>query len=776
MLPDLYPLPLPGRFVTLAGMAGQVRGLGLRRRLVGFGRRLGAAVAGLRQVDLAETLLAERDRWFLWLPVLLGAGIAGYFLLPAEPALPLLRWAISLLLLAVFLLSWRRAAWRIPFLALLAVLAGPWLAAERTLQIAAPVLQRSTGAVWIEGRVREAEERDNGYRILLDRLVIGSLADREMPQRIRITLRRDGDTLWPGQRIRIRAMLSPPPEPAMPGAYDFARAAWFQQIGAVGYALSGPDILRIEPPADWRDAGLIALSSWRQDISRRLAETAKGAGGAIAIALMTGERGPIPDGVDRAFRDSGLAHILSISGLHLTLVAGLLFFVVRALLALSPRLALHYPIKKWAAAIALAGAIAYTLLSGAGLPTLRSLVMIALALLAVLLDRRAITLRSVAWAALALLVLWPESLLDPGFQMSFAAVTALVAGFELWGPRVAAWRAAADGSPWRLALLWLFGTMAASFVAGSGSSFFAAYHFNRVADYALIANLLATPLVSFWIMPLGMLAFLLMPLGLEHLALIPMVWGVDLLIDIAQWVARWPGAVGYVPAMPVWGLAGIAFGGLWLCLWRRAWRWFGLVGLAAGSLSPWLRPLPDLVVAADGRMIAARAADGVHYYLSGSMPPRSFAGQIWWQRLGGPPLYPWPALRRGDTEGRSGADGAARCDSDGCAWRHDGFLVALPVRPQAITEDCRHADTVIARQLAVRYRCPAAKVVIDRFDVRREGTHMLFLDREAGLHVATVAQSRGLRPWTMRRAPGRSDNSDTDNDRGPAADHFSVSP
>lgn len=737
-------------------MAGRLHQRDLRHRLAAFGLRLGDALAGLWRADLAEILLAERDRWFLWLPVLLGAGIAGYFLLPFEPALPPLRWAISAVLLAIFTLAWRRqaAAWRVPLVALLAVLAGPWLAAERTQAVTAPVLEHRTGAIWIEGRVREAEQRDNGYRILLDRLVIGGLSELELPQRIRVTLRRDGETLWPGQRIRLRALLSPPPEPAMPGAYDFARAAWFRQIGAVGYAIGAPEILQAEPSAGWGTDGLVRLSALRQEMSRRLAQSAEGPGGAIAIALMTGERGPIPDATDQDFRDSGLAHILSISGLHLTLVAGLLFFVVRALLALSPYLALHHPIKKWAAAMALLGAVAYTLLSGAGLPTLRALVMISLALLAVLLDRRAITLRSVAWAALALLVLWPESLLDPGFQMSFAAVTALVAAFELWGPRIAAWRAAADGAPLRLALLWLLGTMAASFVAGMGSSFFAAYHFNRVADYALIANLLATPLVSFWIMPLGMLAFLLMPLGLEQLALTPMVWGVDLLVAIAHWVARWPGAVGYMPAMPVWGLAGIAIGGLWLCLWRRAWRWLGLAGLMLGSVSPWLVPVPDLVVGNDGRLIAARAADGVHYYLSGSVPPRSFAGEVWWQRLGGPPLYPWPALRRTDTEGRSGVDGSVRCDPDGCAWRHDGFLIALPKRPQAITEDCRHADAVIAQQLAIRYRCPAARVVIDRFDLRRAGAHALFLDRRTGLRVMTVAQDRGRRPWTLLQGHG----------------------
>lgn len=712
-------------------------------------QRLAAGIAAgwtsVRDFDAVATFLAERERWFLWLPALLGAGIAGYFLLPAEPPLLPLRLGVAALLLALLLFA-RRAVWRLPLIAVLALASGFWLAAERTASVAAPVLQRPSGAVWLEGRILEVEPRDAGHRLLLDRLSFGGLQEPDTPKRVRITLNRDGAVLWPGDRIRLRVMLLPPPEPAMPGAFDFARYAWYRQIGAVGYAISTPEPLPMIEPDGWRDAALLQLSTLRQDWTRRITSQTEGAGGAIAAALMTGVRGPIPDSVDAAFRDSGLAHILSISGLHLTLVAGLLFFLLRALLALSPRLALEYPIKKWAAVAALLGAAAYTLVSGAALPTLRALAMIALALLAAMLDRRAITLRAVAWAALLLLILWPDSLLDPGFQMSFAAVTALVAAFEHLSPKLTRWRS--EAGPWRIALLWLLGIMAASFVAGLGSSFFAAYHFNRVADYALVANLLAAPLVDFLIMPLAVLAFLLMPLGLEGLALTPMVWCVDLLIALAQWVAGWPDAVGVVPAMPLWGLTAITLGGLWLCLWRQHWRWFGSLGLVLGTLSPWVTPAPDLLVGGDGRLLAARASDG-RYYLT-QVPPRGFAAETWWERLGAPPLYPWPALRRGQVDGRPGTDGSLRCDPDGCSWRYSGFLVALPRQPKAITEDCRHADAVIATQMPVRYRCPAAKVVIDRNDLWRSGTHALYL-RPNEIWVETVAQTRGRRPWVVAK-------------------------
>ena len=578
---------------------------------------LAAGWRDLRQFDAVATLLAERERWFLWLPALLGGGIGAYFLLPAEPPLLPLRLGMTAAVLALLLFG-RRTVWHWPLIMVLSVLAGVWLGAERNASVAAPVLTRPSGAVWIEGRILEVEPRDKGHRLLLDDLRLGGLQEPETPKRIRISLPRDGEDLWPGERLRVRVMLLPPPEPAMPGAFDFARYAWFRQIGAVGYAISAAEAMPADETRDWREAAMLWLSALRQDWTRRIAAQTDGAGGAIAAALMTGVRGPIPDSVDAAFRDSGLAHILSISGLHLTLVAGLLFFLVRAVLALHPRLALRYPIKKWAAAVALLGAVAYTLLSGAALPTLRALAMIALALIAVMLDRRAITLRAVAWAALLLLVLWPDSLLDPGFQMSFAAVTALVAAFEHLAPKLTHWRSQAG--PLQVAMLWLGGTMAASFVAGLGSSLFAAYHFNRVADYALIANLLAAPLVDFIIMPFAVLAFLLMPIGLEALALTPMVWAVDLLIALALWVAGWPDAVGTVPAMPLWGIAGITLGGLWLCLWQRRWRWLGVIGLVLGTASPWLIAQPDFLVSGDGRLLAARAAEGDRFYFSAARP------------------------------------------------------------------------------------------------------------------------------------------------------------
>lgn len=730
--------------------------------LAGIPFRFGMALRRLASFRPVAVLLAEREQWFLWLPVLLGGGIAIYFGLAREPSLSLLRTGMALAAAAPILaLLLRRREWAIGLLAPLLVLAGLWLSAERAAGSAAPVLERRTGAIWLEGRVVRAEPRDNGHRLTLEALRFENWSADRTPARIRIGLPRGGEEIQPGDRLRLRAVLMPPPDPAMPGAFDFARQAWFQRLGAVGFVVGLPEKLIPEGELGPMDSFRVMLARAQQDITRRITAVLDGADGAIAAALMTGVRGPIPEEVDDAFRDSGLAHILSISGLHLALVAGILFFAVRALLALVPALALHYPIKKWAAIVALIGAAAYMLLSGSALATQRSFIMVALAFGAILVDRRAISLRSLAVAALLLLLLAPESLLDAGFQMSFAAVAALIAAFEAAEPTLT--RLRQDAGPLRTALLWLAVAMLSSFVAGLGSGLIAAYHFNRIADYALFANLIASPLVTFIIMPLAMLAFALMLVGLEALALTPMGWAVEALIWIAEWVAGWPGAVGAIPAMPGWTLPALGLGLAWLCLWKLRWRWLGVLPIMAAMAAPFFVAPPDIVIAGDARLVALRgqeSGEGARYYFSAGRAAQGveasgFAAETWWRRLGNPDLLPWPILpRRGpNAEGMTSADGTIRCERSGCTARLKGWVIALPKEERTLAEDCRGADIVIA-PFPVRRRCPSARVVLDRFDLWRNGSHALWLGADTRLRAENAAAGRGARPWVPKRGHG----------------------
>ena len=674
--------------------------------------------------------MAEHDRWPLWTPVGLGAGIALYFALPAEP--PTLLGPLVVASLAVLWALARRpggAAVRLVAVPLLVIASGFALAQMRTALVAAPVLARSLDYARLEGRIVVNAAAGKGHRIVLDEVRIAGLATAATPERVRIRVYGDAAAaLRPGDRVRLAAGLRPPPGPSSPGGFDFARRAYFQRLGAVGFALG-----RAERIGEREGGGLAAaIARLRRRVTARLTGGLDGDAGALAAALLTGERGAIAPDVLTAMRNAGLAHLLAISGLHMGLVTFIVFAAVRGVLAAIEPVALRFPIKKWAAVAALLAAFGYLLLSGAAVPTQRAFLMVALLLLAVLVDRMGLTMRAVAWAATVLLVLAPESLLGASFQLSFAAVTGLVAFWEAVSAR-----RSFDGprTLGRRVGLYLAGVAATTLVANLATAPFVVAAFDRIAVYGLAANVVAVPLTALWIMPFGVAALALMPLGLEGLALAPMGWGLDAVVAVAREVASWPAAVAHVAAMPALGFALAVVGGLWLTLWQGRWRWFGLAAFALGALSPVLAQPPDLWVDGKGRLFALRHDDAL--VVSSSRVGRYAAAQ--WQR------------RAGLDRVVGVPDDAAwlRCDRLGCIATIGGRTLAIARDGRALAEDCRRADVVVSL-VPVRHRCPAA--VIDRFDLWREGAHTL---RLAGgrVIVDSVGRHRGTRPWS--RGPAR---------------------
>ncbi len=485
----------------------------------------------------------------------------------------------------------------------------------------------------------------------------------------------------------------PPPGPAAPGAYDFQRQAFFDRLGAVGYAVAPPRVIdSVAAPTGWK----LKINALRQRVVERTMAAIPGPAGAIAAALLTGEMGAIPPDVMAAMRDSGLAHLLSISGLHIGLVASIVFVTIRQILAFLPRVALAYPTKKWAAVAAFLAITFYTLFATPGAPTQRSWLMTSIVLFAILIDRTAITMRLVAWAAFAVLALLPESLVGPSFQMSFAAVLALIAAWEVVRERFASWRA--GGGVVRRALVGLAGVGMTTLVAGFASAPYALYHFNRFAAFGLIANLIAVPLTGIWVMPLAVAAALLWPLGLQDWALVPMGWGVEGIILVAEKVAGWGGAVALLPAMPVWGLIAVTLGGLWLCLWQTRWRLAGVPVLLLGVLSIAFARGPDVLVSGDGKLVAVRGADGLLQLSSDRAAP--LTRDSWLRRAGQEEMALWPS------EGAS-VDGRLVCDPAGCLYRARGQIVALVRDPAALGEDCGAASVVVA-VVPVRRKCASA--------------------------------------------------------------------
>ncbi len=312
--------------------------------------------------------------------------------------------------------------------------------------------------------------------------------------------------------------------------------------------------------------------------------------------------------------------------------------------------------------------------------------MTGLVLTAVMLDRVAISMTLVAWAAVAVLLHSPESLLGPSFQMSFAAVVALIAVYKVVRGRFGEWRRGARLP--RRTLLYLAGVGLTTLVAGLATAPYAAFHFNRFADYGLAANLAAVPVTALWIMPWSVAAYLLMPFGLDGLALAPMGWGIEVVVFVARTVAGWPGAVTLLPPMPLASLVAITLGGLWLCLWRGRWRLAGCAGFVAGALVMTVAPVPDVLIAGDARLFAVRDAAGG--LILSSPGARGMTAETWLRlhwRKGQASPHPDPDDR---------GEGRLRCDSLGCVYRARAQVVAIARDARALAEDCQSAGVVVS--------------------------------------------------------------------------------
>lgn len=694
----------------------------------------------------ANDLEADRERWILWLPVAFGGGIGTYFALPHEPPL----WvggAVLSLLLALTAAAWRFGpAILVLLFGLVAAVGGFTAAQVRTDLVAAPVLAKQLGPVTVTGRVQEVEDKASALRITVAPVSVERLSPARVPARVRVTVRSGGLEPEAGQMVRLRAVLMPPPAPSAPGAFDFPRQAWFQRLGAVGYAVTPTEILDADPA----EGMAVAVAALRRLVTERIRGAIRGTEGEIAAALVTGARAAIPEETLEAYRDSGLAHLLSISGLHMTLAAGLVFVGVRSLLALVPAIALRWDVKKATAAIALAAAAFYVVLSGAAVPSQRAFIMTAIVLLAVLVDRTAISLRTLAWAALVVMVTQPEALVGPSFQMSFAAVTALVAGYELVAPRLSAWRGRGRGRWVRTAGVYMAGIVASTLLASVATAPFAAYHFNTIATYSLAANLAVMPLVSAVVMPAAIIGLLLMPLGLESLPLAVMGHGLSAVNAVAETVAGWPGSSLFVPVLPSAALVVVAFGGLWLCLWRRPWRLFGLAVVAIAFSAAWWRPGPDIIVNDEGTVLAVRGPDDGLILSPGRAD--GFARDLWQERFGAASAVAWPATGKDTgpaTPFTLDSPPHMACDGLGCIYRARGLSVALARSAAALPEDCWAADVIVATVPVQRW-CDQALAVVDRWELWRKGAHAIWLG--AFPRVETVAEAMGDRPWSPFRS------------------------
>ncbi|MFA7428622.1 MAG: ComEC/Rec2 family competence protein [Rhodospirillaceae bacterium] len=687
---------------------------------------------------------AERERWGPWLAVAFGAGAATCFGLPVE--LPL--WvgvSTTVLATGAAVWAWRRG-WLIALLlTALAVAAAGFAAVQlRTSSVSGPILARALGPVDVEGRVEAVEPHDGAWRVTLGDLTIQRLEDATTPRRIRLRVNGEEPPAH-GSRVRLPARLMPPPVPAVPAGFDFGRQAYFSGIGAVGFAMSKPELLEHTNGMNGRVEALVG--DVRLAVTARLRDGISGAAGGVAAALVTGQRGSVPQDVIEAYRDSGLAHLLAISGLHMGLAAGLMFVTLRGLIALVPPLALRINGKKVAAVGALFGLAAYLALSGANVPAQRAFVMTSVILGAVLIDRSAMTFRVLATAAVVVLIWRPEAVVGPSFQLSFAAVAALVATYEVLAPRLSRWRTDGEGwlgPAWRGGTVYIFGILSSTVVSTLATAPYTAAHFGAIAAFGPAANLISVPLVALWVMPWLVAALLLMPFGLDWITFWPLRVGLETIELVARTVAGWPGAMLPVPPVPATALAVATLAGLWLCLWRRSWRLAAVPVLVGALVAPWLMPRPDILVNEDGTLLGVRSGPGM--VLS---PGRgdSFARKVWQDKHGsGQGTWTAGGLRDG------ASDVALACDARGCLYRTaTGRTVALISHEAAAAEDCRIADVAVIL-VPISGRACRGPQVVTYWDLHDRGAHAITLLSDGGIQIDSVEAARGRRSWSGARA------------------------
>jgi competence protein ComEC len=706
---------------------------------------------GFEVTEAADSRLARIGPWLraqtdlqahrlgLWTPVALGAGAGVYFALPREPLLWVAAAILAGALTAFVLARWTaaRAGLSIVLTLIAFALAGFSIAKVRSERVAAPVVAPGGRPAQVEAWVVDvASPGVGGPRLLLAPIHIAGLSAEATPIRARVTLRPGVEIPRPGEAVRLLALLNPPPPPASPGAYDFSRDAYFESVGAVGLALRAPQPFAPTKAAPWRLRWTMQVNAARWSLARRIVDDLGVRTGGLAAAMTTGHEAFIPSEQVEDLRAAGLAHIISISGLHMAIVGGFAFAAARLAVAAWPWLALRVSGKKLAAIAGLLAVGGYLALSGAPAPAQRAAITAAAAFGAILADRQAISLHSLAMAALAILALQPEAVTEPGFQMSFAATAALVALAELWRRPVKE-----INTPWPIRAVqgvgaWVAISVAASFVAGLATGPFAIHHFNRVAMWGLPANLAVAPVSSLVMMPALAVGAALTPLGLGEAPLAVAGFGVELMLRIAHVAAAAPHATWLIASAPAWALPTTFVGILWLCLWKGALRWAGIPLALAVNLAP-RPPAPDLWVAADGAAAAVREGGTALLFRP---DVKLFAAELWARRRGLEPVK--DAVAR---------DRLFACDRWTCAPRPGGPSVAFIWSRRApdvatLSALCRQAEVVIVRGDAPADACPG-RLVLDGADFSARGA--LELRRTpAGWRAAWAQDLRGRRPWS----------------------------
>ncbi|PIR39642.1 MAG: hypothetical protein COV35_03825 [Alphaproteobacteria bacterium CG11_big_fil_rev_8_21_14_0_20_39_49] len=656
------------------------------------------------QSKLQDIVIAEKDSYFLWIPVLFGIGIITYFKIPFEPDIKISILLSALLLVGVFI--YRKTTYLLWLLIISLIISCGFLSANlRTVLVKAPVMKKETGIRKIKGTIESISSRTTGKRFVLTEPEIEGLTKENLPKKVRVNINKNDSGAAIGDRIAILANLLPLPRPVIPGGYDFPRHAYYQQIGAIGYSVS--DVKIIYSPENISFSA--SLENLRKSIKENIIKSSDSKNGNIAVALLVGEKGGIDRKTLEDIRVSGIAHILAISGMHLSLVAAIFFFSGRFIFALSKKLALNHNIKKWAAFVAIIGSFIYLLISGSPISAQRAFIMTSLILIAIVIDRLATPMRSVAIAALIILIFTPESILTPSFQMSFAAVFALISLYEMAKPF---FKYYSEFGIFKKMFIYLFGVIFSSAVAGIATAPFAMYHFNNFAPYGIVTNLIVVPLTSLFVMPFGVLTLLLMPFGLEQIGLIPMIFGIDIIVKTASYISSLPQPVGAIGQIADITIAMLTIGGVIFLFLKTKIRYVGILVMISGIFFSLDSKIPNIIIGEDAKLIAVKTSpDNLAF---SSKVHERYSREQWQKRY---------AIENPITFAQTEGD-IIKCDSTRCHYKYENTLASFIKHPIAFEEDCENADIII-NLTYIKKSCKNKKLIINKQDIRKQGTNVI---------------------------------------------------
>lgn len=691
--------------------------------------------------SLIEFLAAQRTNLILWIPVFLGLGACLYFSLSVEPLGLWVFPAFGLAAVAMAIVALRCMQaddlnqYYLPLIiisSLFWTVTGFTAAKVQAISVHTPMLASESKIAQVEGTIEhlEALEGRKGALIILDDVRIDKWEVEKTPRKVRLNVRIGADQLVLGDTISVLAKLHAASAPVTPGAYDFQRFYYFQGIGALGFTLKAPEVL--EKASD--DDVTLAVQRLRTKIAKIVHDTIESRMAGIGVALMTGDRAAIEAEDWEALRHSGLAHIISISGLHVVLFAAPVFFVIRLLLAAIPFVALRWPIKKIAACVALIACTAYVALVVPTVPTYRALLMTGIGLIAIMLDRSPFSMRLVAFAAAVVLLFSPDSVWSASFQMSFAAVIGLVAVAEVMRPYWSSY--IRNGGRLRKVIVYVAGAILTSVVATLATSPFSSFHFQQIAVYSVLANVLAMPLTGLVIMPMLILSFILLPFGAADTTLRLMGLGIQWMLDLAQWVAALPGAVIHTPAWPLAALVLFSAAGLCLVLITGKGKWASVPLALIGVLLICLNREPAVMVSSTGKAVMVNTGQGAYV---ASKSREKFVMETWQKRINvdQEQVVTWPKEGNADM-------GVAKvaCDAQVCRITLPSLKISTGQSLYDLKQDCSWADMMIVPGKAMK---PCEKVdIYDRWRFMKTGALSIMPDGT----THTVREQQGVRPWS----------------------------